>query len=119
MAEKDLIYNAISEELLGRLRKSRRITRNLEEALADFKKRRKNGGLTFLVALNSLWSKEGEKNIKVKTKGDLKEAIEEAEEKFKKINHRQDVQADYSIFVLLANGVRIRLSEDFWDEYKK
>ena len=72
--------------------------------------------LTFRVNLHSLWS-EGEKDVNVTGTGDLAKIIQRAENKFKKVNHRSDVQASYRIYVVFRRSVAMFLPEKLWKKY--
>lgn len=70
----------------------------------------------YTVALNSLWANEGEKNLKLSRRGTLEDAIKIAEKKFKKLNNRSDVQAQY--FVTLKIGdVPYWVPREYWEKY--
>jgi hypothetical protein len=75
----------------------------------------------YVVNLISLWRDEGERSTVTKHKGTLKGAIEKAEEKFKKVNGRSDVQADVHVHVFVgerAYGVPKNYWKKFRERYK-
>jgi hypothetical protein len=68
------------------------------------------------IHLFSLWAADGEKSPKFKYTGRLEDAIKEAEENFKKINNRGDVQAQYLVSIKLR-GMEYAVPEEFWKKY--
>jgi hypothetical protein len=67
---------------------------------------RTNGSkVAFEVLLQSLWSDYGEQNIRSNSTLSLKQAIRQAQKRFKKINNRGDVQARYSVYVHIVPKV--------------
>jgi hypothetical protein len=57
---------------------------------------------TYEVHLHNLWADHGGKHTVTTTRGSLAEAIENAEAEFMKVNNRGDVQARYTILILLS-----------------
>ncbi len=70
--------------------------------------------LTYSVTLSSLWSDKGEEDVTLKAAGPVADIIKQAEEEFKKINRRSDVQADYSVSVVFDNGEQRILPKELW-----
>ncbi|NOQ38363.1 hypothetical protein GQ472_05750 [archaeon] len=64
------------------------------------------------VFLRSLWP-EGEKNIDLTDEGSLEYVIRTAEEDFKKINNRSDVQADYVVSIVL-DDLEYVVPKEYW-----
>lgn len=73
----------------------------------------------YIVRLNSLWANEGEKSIITTTYGgSLEKTIKDAEQEFKKINNRSDVQAVCSVQIRIGSSVYV-VPQKFWDSYKE
>lgn len=71
---------------------------------------------SYKVDLISLWAREGEKSTTTNHRGSLEEAIINAESRFKRKNHRTDVQADY--FVTLRLGqLELLIPESYYRKY--
>ena len=76
----------------------------------------------YSITINSAWSggsylgDVGETNTNTKYKGTLKSAIIEAEREFKEINHRNDVQADYSVRVYFGED-GYSVPEEYWSRF--
>jgi len=73
---------------------------------------------TLNVYLTSLWSDEGEYDIKFEGRTSLKNAIHQAEKMFMETNRRDDVQANYSVGAIFPNGTSILVPEELWKNYK-
>lgn len=71
----------------------------------------------YRIYLHSCWANEGEKSTTSQYKGTLNEAIKRAEEEFKLVNHRSDVQANYAVSVVLGKE-EYALPESFWRKYR-
>jgi hypothetical protein len=69
------------------------------------------------IELRVLWAGEGYKPVTVEYHGSLRDAIKEAEDRFKAINRRDDVQANYSVFIRLA-GIRYEIPPKYWEKSK-
>lgn len=72
---------------------------------------------TFEVTLRSLWSREGESNVTSTSKKGLREAIQQAQKRFKTKNNRSDIQADYSVRVRF--GAKSEFSVPVPEKYYK
>ena len=82
-----------------RLRYLERDRRHLEQNPND---------LVFEVTLTSRWAREGESSVTARSGRGLSEALKRAQEKFKKINKRSDIQADYSARAFITRDVRTK-----------
>lgn len=78
---------------------------------ADFKDAR------YRVELQSLWEDHGEKSIQFNYHGSIDEAIKKAEHDYKETNKRSDIQAKYSVAILLGD-MYVPIPETFWRQYK-
>jgi len=74
---------------------------------------------TYAVNLISLWEDQGEKPVRIKHKGTLEEAIKIAESDFKKVNNRGDVQAVYSVSLILGKRGKVPIFDEYWKMYKE
>lgn len=74
--------------------------------------------VSFLVKIVSLWEREGEKDAEAKA-STLKEAMEQAIKKFKVLNNRDDVQANYFVIAHLQNGTTISIPKKYWSHMVK
>ncbi len=73
----------------------------------------------YTVFLYSLWESQGEKSTTTRHKGSLEGAIRAAEEEFKGVNHnRRDVQADYSVSVIVGK-LNLLVPPEYWSQYKQ
>jgi hypothetical protein len=72
----------------------------------------------FVVNIISLWANEGEINVSIK-KDTLEKAFQAAVEKFKELNKRRDIQADFHVYAYLYNGVELKLPNKYWDKLEK
>jgi hypothetical protein len=72
----------------------------------------------YKVDLHSCWHSEGEKNTTTNYKGSLCNAIKKAEEHFKKVNRRGDVQARYYVEVII-DGIGIEIPKKYWSRYEE
>lgn len=72
----------------------------------------------YIIFLKSAWASEGEKSTKTTHLGTLKDAIEKAEKKFKVVNMREDVQADYIVSIRLGKS-RYSVPEKYWERFKE
>lgn len=84
--------------------------------------RRPARSLKFTIRLNSLWRNEGEHSHEITARGQLVSLIKRAEDEYMHMNRRSDVQADYSVSLVVQIGkddaVFIPLPETFWSMYK-
>lgn len=60
---------------------------------------------TYQISLRSLWEDYGEQHVKVIHTGSLQNGVEAAEARFKEINKRSDVQADYLAHLMVGNDM--------------
>ena len=65
----------------------------------------------YIIELDSMWEKEGEQSIDFEHFGELSDSIKKAEGRFKSVNKRQDIQANYT--------VQVRIGERNYDVPKK
>jgi hypothetical protein len=70
------------------------------------------------IELRALWAAEGEKSVTIEYHGSLKDAIKEAEERFKEMNRRDCVQANCSVFIRLA-GIRYEIPPKYWKKFEE
>ena len=70
----------------------------------------------YIVYLES-WTYEGESTI-TEHKGTLKDAIKRAEAEFKTTNNRSDIQANYSVDILLGDG-RYLIPKSYWQKFQR
>ncbi|MDB5194018.1 MAG: hypothetical protein JWN50_32 [Parcubacteria group bacterium] len=111
------IDRVVTKAVEERIRVWEKMVRELQQSLRELR-RHKNGTLvTYKVTLRSLWADHGEKSVSVQGAKPLKQLFEEANRKFLRVNHRSDVQADYSVEVIF-NKSRIDLPREAWLEYK-
>jgi hypothetical protein len=104
MELKDYAIKELSEDIV-RIRKMLRVLKKIDINHADYE-----------VTIHSSWYHEGEKDTITRHHGTLKEAIEKAEEEFKKVNNRRDVQGDYHPRLVLG-GKHYFILEMFWKKY--
>ncbi len=90
----------------------RSMKRHLESSTKPF---------TYIVALESLWAREGEQSHTFRLTGDLSEVIKKAESEYKKLNRRSDVQARYRVSIILKQNPEqsVPVPEAFWDMYRE
>jgi len=106
----------ISEDLLLQIRDkisdiicdAKAILKSHEDALYELKA----GRFIYVAVYESLWADYGEQTVTYRGKfdEDLNDVILRAEEEFKSINKRSDVQANRKYFVEVWNGVRIEIT---------
>ena len=89
---------------------ARKVLASLDEI--DFER------LNYIVTLESLWKDHGGKTIVRRHKGNLKEAIVLAEEKFCIENQRKDVQAGYRVEIDLS-GRKYFVPLEYWEDFKR
>ena len=104
MELKDYAIKELSEDIV-RTRKMLRILKKIDINNADYE-----------VVIHSSWYHDGEKDTVTRHHGTLKEAIEKAEEEFKKVNNRGDVQGQYHPCLVLG-GKPYFILETFWEKY--
>ncbi len=107
----------LRKEIATQLTKLREQVANNEEAeqaLVDLNPRKAN----YQVLLCSSWSSEGEESTTTDHTGTLAEAISRAEQEFKKVNHRSDVQGSYDVYVRVGK-VKYKLPEALWEEHRE
>lgn|SRR3989338_9404176 len=68
---------------------------------------------TYIVDLKSLREKEGEKSASIEHTGKLEDAIRKAEQEYKTINQRGDIQARYSVRVKIGRAAT-HIPEEHW-----
>jgi hypothetical protein len=91
---------------------------NLTEGSLKVLEQTNVGRADYVVRLRSLWEKEGEMTVTTGHHGTLKDAIEKAEENFKSVNHRGDVQASYTVRILLGDA-SYHIPEEYWREFRE
>lgn len=72
--------------------------------------------LKIKVIIKSSWPEQ--ENIAYTGKGGLEAVVEAAIKKFKKRNHRSDVQGRYYVFAVFPNGTELLIDEEFYAEIK-
>lgn len=72
----------------------------------------------YTIILKSNWANEGGKSTVTKYTGSLECAIRKAEEEFKHINRRSDVQADWLVKVQLGK-TKYPVPEEYWKQYRE
>lgn len=100
-----------NEREISELEESLRKAEEVKKLLSAL---RSPDSLTYGISLSSLWSDKGEEDVTLKAAGPVADIIKQAEEEFKKINRRSDVQADYSVSVVFDNGVQLSLPKELW-----
>lgn len=104
-------------------------TTTLKEKLAEAQKCKRilaraaaSGKLTFKVVLVSLWADEGEKSVVLVEQDELGSVMEKAIAQFMKVNNRSDVQANYSVYVLIKDRkkdlLNLPVPEEFWSGFR-
>jgi hypothetical protein len=82
----------------------------------------RSGKITYKIVLVSLWADHGDKAVMLVEEGNLEELMKKAIAEFMKINRRSDVQANYSVYVLLKDKTKdllnVPVPEEFWRQYK-
>lgn len=73
--------------------------------------------LTYEVWLESLWKREGEQDLIYTATGELSKVILAAEDAFMKKNNRTDVQAIYTVSIILDDKHSILLEENVWKSF--
>ena len=93
-----------------------RIQKELREQLkavnSRLRKKIDPKNIIFEVSIVSLWEDHGEKPTKLRGPK-LKLTFKEAQEQFKRINNRSDIQAKYSVFVD-GNGTSYPLPQKYY-----
>lgn len=78
--------------------------------------------LRYRVSLTSLWSNEGEESVVVTRRGPLDAVIRFAKTKFKRVNHRNDIQADWNVYAMVpsADGksIQVPVPDTFWSRIR-
>lgn len=111
MRLKDVLRN----ELKGNLENYKKLIDNITttlEILETTNLRKAN----YRVTLHSCWADHGEQTITAHTTGSLEDAIKNAESEFKDINKRSDVQAIYTVQIVLGQNV-YQLPKFSWEQY--
>lgn len=99
------------EETKTNLTRQRKSLKTLEKI--DFKKAR------YEVYLFSLGSKEGQPVfIMPEELGSVEEAIKQAETEFKFKNKRNDVQANYQVYIHVGES-KYLVPNEYWEKYKE
>lgn len=109
---KQKLKKNIRDEMSGLL-----VLVDLLDLSLDTLKRVNTSNANYVVALNSLWAREGEKSTKTEHEGSLQEAIEKAEAEFKTTNKRSDVQADYDVRIVLGE-LKYQVPKEYWVGFK-
>lgn len=104
----------------------RQSIKHIEACLKNARKRQeilnrvhREESLVFRVKLTSMWEHDGEKSVTYEAEGMLQDIIQHAEAKFMKVNHRGDIQADYSIEVVFPDLPSISLPNELWAHLRK
>ncbi|MDD3006983.1 MAG: hypothetical protein PHX30_05415 [Candidatus Pacebacteria bacterium] len=90
--------------------------RELEKKKAVLKKLEEKENFIYRVRLDSLWNEE--KTVIV-SNPDLETAMKLAIDKFKKVNHRGDVQAKVSVYALIGKTAIAVCETKYMDLYNK
>lgn len=67
----------------------------------------------YVAKLHSLWTDHGEQDAKVTHRGRIEDAIRKAEEKYKSVNNRTDIQARYSVKIKIGDR-NYDVHKEFW-----
>ncbi len=73
---------------------------------------------TYKVNLRSMWENEGEPSTETIYIGTIKNAISAAEAEFKRKNNRSDVQAWYTVYILIGEAY-VNVPSACWKDYKE
>lgn len=111
------VYDYVDEDMERRIGVVKVTLATFRSALRKFRRRAPDAPLTYEVRLLSLWSDKGEKSIELVAQGELPELIKRAEVEYMSINKRGDIQAIFSISVVLVPGVTVSLPDRFFIEY--
>jgi len=73
-------------------------------------------GLTYEVAIDSLWDSDWEKPVKLTRTGPVRKAVRAAVAEFRALNNRTDdkLQAKVVVHAVLAPGLLVPVPERFW-----
>jgi hypothetical protein len=93
--------------------KSVEITRASLDSLKNFR----INNARYVVKLRSLWENDGEENVEIEYKGRLEDAIVTAQDKFKEVNKRGDVQANCSVSVFVGATDYI-VPPEYWEDFE-
>lgn len=78
--------------------------------------------LRYRVHLRSLWQDEGEQSVTVTRRGPLAGVIRFAKTKFKRVNKRSDIQADYGVHAVVPSSkgksIPVVVPDTFWRHIK-
>jgi len=67
----------------------------------------------YIVSLHSDWESYNEKSTTTEHEGSIDKAIQRAEQEFRVINHRNDIQASYRVFIKIGN-VEYSVPREYW-----
>jgi len=81
-------------------------------------KRLNTNNAEYVVNLRSLWEDSGERSTETRHKGRLDEAISRSESEFLKTNNRSDIQAEYSVKIVIGSS-EYTIPEDFYIDFKR
>ena len=70
----------------------------------------------YVVALNPLWAHEGRKPISLEKRGTIEGAIRYAEKKFKLLNKKYMIGADYMVHIRLGDRY-IEIPDTYWKQF--
>jgi len=87
------------------------------KALRALRKERLNEA-DYDIKLRALWVNDCEKSETVEYHGSLREAIKKAKDRARAITNRDDVQANYSVFIRLA-GALYEIPPKYWKKFEK
>jgi hypothetical protein len=88
-----------------------------KKALRDFESGK--SPMSYRVFLRSLWRDYDEKDVKIRHDGPLDAAVKAAENKFRRVNHRSDVQASYSVCIIVNNLVVYQVPDKMVEKVKE
>ncbi len=107
----------LQKQISNSLAQLREQTAQIEEAL-QLLGRVNLRNTNYIVSLRSSWANEGERPTITEHQGSLEEAIKKAEQEFKAVNNRSDVQAHWSVQMQLG-PIKCPVPEEYWKQYRE
>lgn len=98
------------------LQETHRKEREIEEDLDSLKSFNPEKA-KYRIVLRSRWIDHGEQSTTTEHEGDITYALTKAASGFKKVNKRDDVQANWEVFVELGNREH-KIPEKYFEKYK-
>jgi len=105
----------LKKQLTDSMQKMEQRIEETKEAIQEIKSLRLQKA-TYLVTLSSHWASEGEQPTITTVQGSLETAIQRAEQEFKTLNKRTDVQASYHVSVQVG-PFTLSVPEEYWKPY--